>query len=309
MGFVKDIAFVRYGAPDLDSMESFLADFGLHRAARTSNALYMRAAGPSPFVHVTELASQPKTIGFGLQAVDAAALDGVAKCFNARVETISEPGGGRRVRLTDPSGFTVDVVHGQVPAPPLPFRRPIPSNPCIQRGRMGNPVRLAPAPSVVQRLGHVLLLVSDYAASAAFYAKLGLRASDHYYAGAPDNVLGSFLSCDLGAEYTDHHTVAIVAMPGTGPRFDHSAFEVIDLDDLAQGHAYLQSRGRRHSWGIGRHREGSQLFDYWRDPWGHKVEHWTDGDLVNDAYPTGRAPFSPDALRQWGPPMPPEFVT
>ena len=26
---------------------------------------------------------------------------------------------------------------------------------------------------------------------------------------------------------------------------------------------------------------GSQIFDYWRDPWGHTVEHWTDGDLLD----------------------------
>jgi hypothetical protein len=84
-------------------------------------------------------------------------------------------------------------------------------------------------------------------------------------------------------------------------RFDHSAFEVIDLDDLIQSGAFLENRGHRHSWGIGRHVQGSQIFDYWRDPFGNKMEHWTDGDLVNAHTPVGLAQLSDDALYQWGP--------
>jgi catechol 2,3-dioxygenase-like lactoylglutathione lyase family enzyme len=309
MGFVRELAFVRYVAPDLDEMEAFLTDFGLHRAVRTEGALYMRASGTAPFVHVTELGPQPRAAGFGLLAVDAAALEGAANRFGATVKDSPEPGGGRRIRLLDPSGFIVDVVHGQRPAEPLGSRPPVPSNPYVGRARRGSPVRFRPAPSNIKRVGHVALLVSDMAASAEFYGKLGLRPSDHYFAGAPENAVGSFLACDLGPEYTDHHTVAIVSSQGAPPRFDHTAFEVIDLDDLMQGNAYLHTRGRRHSWGVGRHIEGSQLFDYWRDPWGHKVEHWTDGDLVNAATPVGRAPLGPNALAQWGPPLSPEFLT
>ena len=32
--------------------------------------------------------------------------------------------------------------------------------------------------------------------------------------------------------------------------------------------------------GVGRHVLGAQVFDYWRDPWGHVLEHFTDGDLL-----------------------------
>ena len=39
---VKDIAYVRLRAPDLDEAELFLTDFGLTRSARTDTALYMR---------------------------------------------------------------------------------------------------------------------------------------------------------------------------------------------------------------------------------------------------------------------------
>lgn len=309
MGFVRDIAYVRYQAPDLDRMESFLTDFGLQRALRTDRALYMRGAGTAPFIHVTELAPQAGAPGFGLLAVDAAALEQVSKKFDRPIEAMSEPGGGRRVRLTDPSGFLVDVVHGQAPAEPISVREPLRRNPATGRTRLGAPIRLGTGASHVVRLGHIALLVTDLAASAEFYGQLGLRPSDHYYMGAPEQVIGSFLACDLGAQFTDHHTLAIVSSQGAPPRFDHSAFEVIDFDDLMQGNAHLQQQGRTHSWGIGRHREGSQIFDYWRDPWGHKVEHWTDGDLVNVSTPVGKAPIGPGAFAQWAPPMSPEFLT
>ena len=45
---IQDIVYVRYQAPDLDRMESFLRDFGLIRAHRTARSLYMRSRGPMP---------------------------------------------------------------------------------------------------------------------------------------------------------------------------------------------------------------------------------------------------------------------
>jgi len=42
---IQDVAYVRFSAPDLDAMEAFLIDFGMVRAVRTTDTLYMR--GPS----------------------------------------------------------------------------------------------------------------------------------------------------------------------------------------------------------------------------------------------------------------------
>ena len=70
----------------------------------------------------------------------------------------------------------------------------------------------------------------------------------------------------------------------------------------------MAARERQHAWGIGRHIQGSQVFDYWRDPFGNKIEHWTDGDLVNDATPTTHEPLTPDAFAQWAPPLSPDFL-
>lgn len=305
---VRDLAYVRYAAPDLDAMEAFLTDFGLHKVLRTADRLYMRGTGPQPFCHVTELAAQARSVGIGLVAESRADLDKLAAEFRTPVEESSEPGGGACVRLTDPAGFAVDVVHGQKPATSMATRDPIAPNPAVGRRRLGQTVRTAVGSANVVGIGHVLLLVPDFAAAMRFYGEvLGFRASDSYFAGNPANVIASFLHCGLGDEYTDHHTLALVTAQDGVARIDHSAFEVLDFDDLVQGGEYLKARGHKHVWGVGRHIEGSQLFDYWRDPAGHKIEHWTDGDLVNDSTPAGLAPFGPQGLSQWGPPLTPEF--
>jgi catechol 2,3-dioxygenase-like lactoylglutathione lyase family enzyme len=305
---VKDLAYVRYGAPDLDVMENFLLDFGLRRAARTESALYMRACSDNPFVHVTEKSKASREIGLGLLAQSQEDLTSVANTLNAPVHDNPEPGGGLRVSCVDPAGFRVDILYGQTPAQRLPCRDPVEHNPASGRRRFGKTVRVTPAPSTVMRLGHIGLMVPDFARSLAFYRDvLGMKPSDDYFAVEPTNVVASFMHCDLGATYTDHHTVAVIAARDGIARFDHSAFEVVDLDDVMQGNQYLKSKGYRHSWGVGRHVQGSQIFDYWRDPYGNKIEHWTDGDLVNDASPVGLVPMSDTELWQWAPPLLPEF--
>ncbi len=308
MSPIQDIAFVRYQVTDLERMQGFLADFGLHTAARTPQALYSRAAGPAHHVHVAELGPDNATVGFGLLARSAQALHEVAQRVGQPVQPNPEPGGGERVRFTDPSGFVVDVVHGQAPHAPLPARDALLFNDAADRRRLGRPVRLGPQPSSVTRLGHVALLVADFPRAYAFYRDvLGFAASDTYWAGSDANTIAAFMHCGLGPQWTDHHTLALIGAQDGRSRFDHSAFEVIDLDDVMQGSEWLRRRGHAHSWGVGRHIQGSQIFDYWRDPFGHKIEHWTDGDLVNDTTPVGHAPISPEELRQWAPPVTPEF--
>jgi catechol 2,3-dioxygenase-like lactoylglutathione lyase family enzyme len=308
MSPIQDIAFVRYAVTDLEDMESFLTDFGLHTVVRTPKALYARAAGPLHHVHVAELATENAHVGFGLLARSAEALAEVAGRVGRPIETSEEPGGGQRVRFTDPAGLVVDAIHGQATHAPLPTREPLVANSASRQRRRGQQIRLKAQPSSVLRLGHVAVAVANFQETYAFYRDvLGFAPSDTYWVGEEANTIGAFMHCGLGAQWTDHHTVAMFASPDGRTHFDHSAFEVIDLDDVVQGGDHLKSRGHRHSWGIGRHVQGSQIFDYWRDPFGNKVEHWTDGDLVNDSTPVGNAAFSPEELRQWGTPPTPEF--
>ncbi len=97
----------------------------------------------------------------------------------------------------------------------------------------------------------------------------------------------SFIRCDRGATPpTDHHTLALVL--GPSDRYVHSAYQVCDLDAVAAGGEYLRENGFQRSWGgIGRHIQGSQIFDYWRDPDGFLVEHFSDGDMFDNTLEPG----------------------
>ena len=88
----------------------------------------------------------------------------------------------------------------------------------------------------------------------------------------------------------------------------HSAYEVADLDALAAGSEYLREHRYHHSWGVGRHIEGSQIFDYWRDPDGFLMEHFADGDMFDNTLEPGWAPFTASGLSQWGPPVTRDFL-
>ena len=87
----------------------------------------------------------------------------------------------------------------------------------------------------------------------------------------------------------------------------HCSFEMQDIDSVMGAHDYLKTRGHRHDCGVGRHLIGSQIFDYWRDPLGFRVEHYTDGDVGNTDYETVRYAVSIEDTTQWGMDPTPDF--
>jgi catechol 2,3-dioxygenase-like lactoylglutathione lyase family enzyme len=283
---VKDIAYVRFGAPDLDRMQKFAADFGLAMTARENDTLYHRGTDPSPYIHVTELGEA----GFRGAAFEATSADDLAAASKLEgaspVMKLEAPGGGQVVRFTDPDGYQVEIVHGRELLPKMPVQAASGINRGSDRRRFGSVHRPPTGPSSVKRLGHVVVKVADFRRSEDWYkSRFGFLSSDEIYLGDPENVITAFLRCDRGEEYADHHTLLCV---GIGePGFDHAAFEVEDVDAVMAGHDHLIGAGYDHHAGIGRHVLGSQIFDYWRDPWGHVVEHFTDGDLLNANYETG----------------------
>jgi catechol 2,3-dioxygenase-like lactoylglutathione lyase family enzyme len=296
---VRDAAFVRFGAPDLEAMARFLGDFGLVVTGRVDDTIYARGTDPAPYVHVTEY-GEPGFRGVAFEAASAEDLVAAARLEGASpIEELDGPAGGRRVRFTDPDGFRVEVVHGREPLAPLPVRSALPYNRGSEPRRRGRLQRVAAGPSSVKRLGHVVVRVADFRRSESWYkTRFGFLSSDEVYVGSPENVVTAFLRCDRGDEYTDHHTFLCV---GVGPvGFDHAAFEVEDIDAVMLGHDHLAKRGYAHHAGIGRHVLGSQVFDYWRDPWGHVLEHFTDGDLLDRHHQTGRFDPATALGTQWG---------
>jgi catechol 2,3-dioxygenase-like lactoylglutathione lyase family enzyme len=294
---IEDVSHVAFRAPDLDQMARFLADFGLS-TWREDGRLYGRGAGDAPFLHVTEL-GEPGFVAMGLRAASMDDLESLARAEGTVLHDLDAPGGGAVLTLQDPDGFRVDVVAGQTPAAPDPLPGADGWNDAREKTRLRKPKRIDPAPAHVMRLGHCVLGVSDFRRSERWYkARFGFITSDEI-AVSPDLSIGAFLRCDRGDALTDHHTLFLLQNPA-GVGFHHAAFEVADVDDLMRGHERLGQGGWTPEWGVGRHLLGSQVFDYWRDPWGHTLEHWTDGDLFTAADGSRTASLKDLLAVQWG---------
>ena len=161
-------------------------------------------------------------------------------------------------------------------------------------------MRLPRGPAHVKRIGHGVMMTPKFKETVGWFREtLGMICSDDVYAEQKDNLIGSFNRCDRGDTYVDHHVFFCLNHPKTG--LNHFSFEVPDIDDVCMGHDYLKESGKyEHMWGIGRHVLGSQVYDYWADPWGRVHEHWADSDRLNLANGSNLI-AAEEALRsQWG---------
>ncbi len=305
---VSDIAYGRLRAPDLDVAEEFLTRFGMKRADRTATALYMRGTDPAHHIHVTEKGA-PKFVGLAYYAEREDDLKRLAKAPGASdVEAIAEPGGGKRVRLTEPNGYQIEVVHGIATLPAIEAKRQKLNTGEAPLSRAGELMRLPKGPSHVKRIGHGVLMTPKFHETVGWFREmLGFVCSDDVYAGEKDNLIGSFNRCDRGDAYVDHHVFFCLNHAKTG--LNHLSFEVPDIDDVAMGHDYLAQFGKyEHMWGIGRHVLGSQVYDYWADPWGRVHEHWADSDRLNLANGSNLVAAEEALTSQWGEAPPAKFI-
>lgn len=296
---IEDIAYVRYSAPDLEVMRAFLVDFGLTPVPSPAGMLYARGAGPDPFVHAT-VHGESGFAALGLRAESTDDLQKLALLEGAKMEPSPAPGGGSMVALTDPDGRRIEVVAGQTRAPHMAIEADGPHNNASAKARLRSPLRLAGGAARVIRLGHAVLEVKDFRAAETWYKeRFGFITSDEIEV-APGQAIGAFMRCDRGDIPTDHHTLFLLQSPNA-PGINHAAFEVANFDDLMLGHTHLKNAKRTPAWGVGRHILGSQVFDYWKDPWGNELEHWTDGDLFTAADGSHKATFQDLLGVQWGP--------
>jgi catechol 2,3-dioxygenase-like lactoylglutathione lyase family enzyme len=300
--------YVRYQVENLERMESFLFDFGMTRAARGASSLHMRGCGDTACIYEAELGKENRFLGAGFRMASFGDLERLAAMEGSGpVELTDAPGGGHRVRMRMMDGFEIDAVHGMVPAMPMKTRAAVNLNTAETKPRTNASVRIEPSVAPVTKLGHFVLHVSDHQASVRWLSdRFGLIASDYMGPpGDPANAAGTFLRVDRGETLVDHHCLLVL---GTDkPGVHHCSFEVADLDALMAGHDYLLERGYRLDCGVGRHLLGSQIFDYWRDPFGFRIEHYTDGDVVNDRHRPTIFSGTADETTQWGAKPPKDF--
>ncbi|KAL1795477.1 hypothetical protein ACET3X_005701 [Alternaria dauci] len=319
---VLRLAYVHYQHPDLQKAVDFLTDFGLEVARRDNDKVFFRGYGIDPFVNIAEQSPDGKRhyLG-GAWVVDSASeLQKAARMPGAtEIRDIDGPGGGKVVSVHDPNGMFVHFVHGQAlrEAPPegsVPRHEttnPVP-NRALTKPRKGDFRRFTLGPSSVHKVGHYGFAVpkGKFEETRNWYTgHLNLKITDSSFNPESGKDETSFLHIDFGPEYTDHHSFFLTSVDGPATYCHHSSYEVNDFDEQTIGHHWLEKKGWTNCWGIGRHVLGSQIFDYWFDASGNIVEHYADGDMVNEDTPEKRIPNGPDSLFVWGPEIPLAFVT
>lgn len=306
---VADIAWLEFERPDLNRAEAFARAFGFHTAQDERDVLQLRGTHAGGPCVILRRGRRKRFAGVAFRACDEMDVLRLADRFGAPSRPLPDAIGGLGVELIDPSGMSVRVVAGVHELPELPGQPPHTFNFGEEVRRTNTAQRPPREPARVQRLGHLVLQSTKYLEALNWYLdNLGMIVSDFlYFPGQRERgPTMSFIRCDRGSTPADHHTLALAL--GTANRYVHSAYQVSDIDALAAGGEYLSACGYFRSWGIGRHIQGSQIFDYWRDPDGYLFEHFTDGDLFDNTVEPGWAPFTASGLAQWGPSATRDFL-
>jgi catechol 2,3-dioxygenase-like lactoylglutathione lyase family enzyme len=301
----QSLAFLMFEKPDLAACESFLTDFGMHRVTRSDERLLMRGHGSAPCIYMATRGREARYVGAAFTVAGESELRHLeSKAGARRLSAADIPGGGSGVELVDPAGNLLWVITGQQSSAALPLRAPLhPHANCYGAVRRINATIRPPLePAAVAKLGHVVMQTVDFQGMAHWYMRhLGLIPTDvQYLADGSPNL--AFFRLDLGDTPADHHSFVLAG--GIEEKYEHSAYEVVDLDALGQGHNVLRANGHRHMWGIGRHILGSQLFDYWYDPDGMEFEHYTDGDVFTADHETHYVPLELSGIWAWGDDVP-----
>ncbi|HZA09652.1 VOC family protein [Mycobacterium sp.] len=306
---VHDIAWLEFQKPDLVRAEAFARAFGFTTVLRTDDELQLRGTDPGAPCLIVRRGPRSRFVGTAFTAQDEDDVLRLAGASRARTRPLPDTIGGLTVDLVDPCGIPVHVVAGTRELDKLPAQPSHTFNFGHEVRRTNRTQRPPRQPARVQRLGHVVVQTTKYLEALNWYLdNLGMIVSDFlYFPGQRDRgPTMSFIRCDRGMTPADHHTLAMALGPCN--RYVHSAYQVCDLDAMAAGGEYLTERGYYRSWGIGRHIQGSQIFDYWRDPDGFLVEHFSDGDMFDCTLEPGWAPFTASGLAQWGPPVTKDFL-
>ncbi|KAF3002657.1 hypothetical protein E8E13_009482 [Curvularia kusanoi] len=310
------LVHMRYQHPDLDEITVFLRDFGMSVAHKTESARWYKGYGDDQYVYYAQ--QGPKKFLGGCFEVEsygelekAAALSSAAGGIE---ELVDAPGGGYLLTLQDPEGFPISLIYGQTKKTPGPYPEILTTNYESEKPRVARFQRFTPGPAAVHKLGHYGLCVQNFGKQMQWYTRtFNLVPTDILYVPDPEAGDGSgrkevaiFAHIDRGADYVDHHTFFMSA--NKTAHVHHSSFEVHDFDTQSLGHEWLAKKGYKSVWGVGRHILGSQLFDYWWDTTGNMIEHYADGDLVNEETPVGWGEAGDESLAVWGPEVPKWFL-
>jgi hypothetical protein len=315
------IGHIYFEHKDLAKFDKFANDFGFVKAEQKGNTIYYRGYGKDPYVYVASQSAtgQSRFMGGAWVAKDEANFQKALTLPGAVLkELVEAPGGGKMITFPRPNGSFFHVIFGQEERSVKTDAKELPSathvsqelyNTPFEKKRLGQFQRYHDGPALVHKLGHYGYVCREFDTELDFYTSnfnfvhsdiLNLPRFPHI------DVL-TFMHLDLGPEFSDHHSLFLQRAPPNVRKtyLHHSSFEVADFDEQLLGHQYLAKKGWKSVWGVGRHILGSQIFDYWYDSSGFKIEHYADGDVVNEDNSTRRERVGP--LSVWGPEVPKDF--
>ncbi|KAK4892348.1 hypothetical protein LTR27_009182 [Elasticomyces elasticus] len=315
---------MRYQHPDLKQITTFMRDFGLNVVKKTPTQRWFGGYGPDQYVYYCQEGPMA-FLGGTFEVESYHELERILQLPCVQVldggiqEVADAPGGGHLLSISDPEGFPVNFVYGQAAKTTevmLPGK--IIYNDESAKPRKRKFQRFNEGPASVYKLGHFGLCVNGFQAQLEFYTQnFNIVPSDILYVALETTTPGEvdrkevamFAHIDRGQDLVDHHTLFLTTLaPGVKPHVHHCSFEIHDFDTQALGHQWLAEKGYQSVWGVGRHILGSQIFDYWWDTSGFMVEHYADGDLVNEDTPLAFGPAGHEGLAVWGPEVPGAFL-
>ncbi|KAL5623848.1 hypothetical protein FOBRF1_003098 [Fusarium oxysporum] len=311
----------QYQHHNLEQANRFFIDFGFKPVKQSANLIFYRGFGKHPFIYVAERSPDnvKRFVGGGWLVSSKKDLEVASQLPGASdIEDSTAPGEGQFVDVKDPNGINVRLLFGvtlraedeQKEEEP----KPVVMNNWNEKPRKGEFQRFDNSPSRVHKLSHYGLVVdrSQFETTVAWYlSTFNLTETDSLFDKASGKDMMTFMHIGKGKEFTDHHSFFIQSPPEPvkNCRPHHSSFEVDNMDSQTMGHYHLQGQGWTNCWGIGRHLLGSQIFDYWFDPSGNIVEHYSDGDIVNCETTVAKEPAAPDTMAVWGPNVTLAFLT
>lgn len=288
---ISRIAHIALGVPDTEAAIEFYSDLlGLAPLDRRGESVFLSTGTSTSFeLELGPYADGLDHFAFGVRGAEAlgVARARLADAGVAVAETAAadEPGLAAGITFALPSGHVMELV---AQAEPRGFITSADAAPPHHRAT-------GPAP-----LEHITLMTADIRATAEFLVDcLSFRITDSWQPSADEPWRNTWLRAgEL------HHDLALLLADGPAPELHHFCFAVPSVADLVRVADALAARGIAVDASMGRHAAGNNVFLYFKDPFGNRLEVNTDMARIDPAAPPRilRQPAPFDAWREGRPP-------
>lgn len=167
---------MRYQHPDLETITTFLRDFGMHVVKKESDRIWYGGYGPDQYVYYAQRGPK-KFLGGTFEVETYADLEKyecpgplspmisekltVSRATNlpnaGRIQNLSDaPGGGQMVTVTDPEGYPLNLMYGAIPVKVDKFPEKIIHNTESEKPRQRKFARFQPGPAEVHKVSYAL---------------------------------------------------------------------------------------------------------------------------------------------------------